>query len=204
MAGREGPEEEEKEADGAEDNGQLVLFETKFFAANEGAFFRLDGESNEPVFALNYGGMDALLPLRNIKREFELDADSHDAQMLDKVVEGLQFVKVIPVGGPLPEEVLSGKASWEVSERHQILARHRVTMRLVGWMTGREDVITDAAELIRMANDPAVKDKVNDAFDSAAEAMGLGGGRKDEVVDLIHAFSQLQGRSKNPTTERIW
>ena len=170
------------------DDGKSAVFENKFFSADEDAFFRLDGQSKEAVLAFKYGGVDALLPLESIKKEFELEEGSHDAQMLDKVAEGLRFVKIIPVGGRLPEEVLSGKASWEITERHQIVAQHRVTMHLVSWLTGEEEEINDTADLIRMANDPSIKSKVNDAFDTAANALGLND--RDEVVDLINSFGE--------------
>lgn len=183
------PRPADSDAEAAPVSGEgMLVFENKFFSVDHDAYFRLQDETGEPVLAMKYGGLDALLPITNIKREFGLAEGSHDAKMLVMVAAALKFVKVLHIGAELPAEVISGEASWNITKHHRILAQQRVTMQLVAWMSGDEDSITNPEELIRLADDPATKEKVNAAFDQAAEAMGLGRDRRDDVVDMITSF----------------
>ena len=86
----------------------------------------------------------------------------------------------------MPLEVLTGEASWEVKEEHQVIAYNRITMQLVTWMSGSEELITDPDQLMQIADDPNTKKKINQAFDEVAEKLGIGTDNREEVVNLVH------------------
>lgn len=167
-----------------------VNFSIKFFTAVEGSYFRKSNETEEPVFVLNLGGEEVMLPFPGIRREFDIEEESADDQMLELVANGLDYVKVLMPGDDLPKELLTGEASWEISDEHRIIAQQRLSMQLVSWVSGDENLITDPQQLLQIAEDPAVKEKVASAFDEAAIAIGLEAGEGDKVVDLIEELAE--------------
>jgi plasmid stabilization system protein ParE len=116
--------------------------------------------------------------------------DPHDVKMLDKVAEGLQFVRGLRPGDRLPKEVTTREASWEPQDRHRRIAYQRLTMQLVTWLTGNEHVISSVAELAQVADDPQVKKNIQLAFTEAAEELGLGRENRDEVVRYIETLAK--------------
>ncbi|OAN52343.1 hypothetical protein A6A04_01220 [Paramagnetospirillum marisnigri] len=181
----------DKEKDKAElpDLGNEINFEHKFFTSFEDLYFRLT-DSGEPVAVLKLATNEAVLSMEGIKREFNLKPDSNDFRMLDKVSEGLQFVRGLRPGDPLPKEVTTREASWEPQDRHRRIAYQRLTMQLVTWLTGNEHVISSVTELAQVADDPQVKKNVQLAFTEAAEELGLGRDNRDEVVRYIETLAK--------------
>ena len=167
-----------------------ITFNEKFFTAVEGSYFRKSSETGDPVFVLNLGGEEVMLPFPGIRREFKIEEESADDQMLDLVASGLDYVKVLMPGDDLPSELLSGEASWEISDEHRTIAKQRLSMQLVSWMSGEENLITDPQQLLQIADDPNVKEKVNKAFEEAAKAIGLDAGDGEKVIDLIEDLAE--------------
>lgn len=178
---------EKKPDAGTGDN--LVHFEHKFFGSFEDLYFRLT-DTGEAVAVIKLANNEAVLGFDGIRREFMLTDQTVDGQMLSKVAEGLQFVRGLRVGDPLPKEILTREASWEPSERHLRIARQRLTMQLVTWLTGNEHIFTSAEELMQIAEDPQVKKNVSLAFSEAAEALGLGRDRREQVVQYIETLAK--------------
>ncbi|CUW37257.1 conserved protein of unknown function [Magnetospirillum sp. XM-1] len=166
-----------------------VSFEHKFFTSFEDLYFRLT-DSGEPVAVLKLATNEAVLSFDGIKREFGMKEDQHDFKMLDKVAEGLQFVRGLRPGDRLPKEVTTREASWEPQDRHRRIAYQRLTMQLVTWLTGNEHVISNVSELAQVADDPQVKKNVQLAFTEAAEELGLGRENRDEVVRYIETLAK--------------
>jgi plasmid stabilization system protein ParE len=110
--------------------------------------------------------------------------------MLNTVAEGLHVVRGLRVGDNLPKEILTREASWDPSERHLRIARQRLTMQLVTWLTGNEHIFTSAEELMQVAEDPQVKKNVSLAFSEAAEALGLGRDNREQVVQYIEHLAK--------------
>ena len=162
-----------------------VQFRHKFFNSVKGSVFRRSTADETPGFAVTLGDNEVLLSFPGIKREFHLEEGSADAEMLDLIAQALDFVATIKVGDPLPREILTGEASWEVTDRHRVIASQRVCLQLTTWISGEETVITDPDQLIQLADDPKTRERVNEAFVEAAVALGLGRERKDEVVQLV-------------------
>jgi plasmid stabilization system protein ParE len=180
---------EGKDKGAASDIDDEIKFDHKFFTSFEDLYFRMTDVS-EPVAVLKLATNEAVLSFEGIRREFSLKADSHDSIMLDKVAEGLQFVRGLRPGEKLPKEVTTREASWEPQERHYRIAYQRLTMQLVTWLTGAEHVITSTTELAQVANDPQVKKNIQLAFSEAAVELGLGRDQREEVVRYIETLAK--------------
>lgn len=167
----------------------IVRFDHKFFGSFEDLYFRLT-DAGEPVAVIKLASNEAVLSFEGIKREFMLSEESHDGKLLDKVAEGLQFMRGLRIGDKLPKEVLTREASWEPQDRHRRIAYQRLTMQLVTWLTGDEHIITSGEELAQIAEDPQVKKNVNLAFAEAAEEIGIGRERREEVVHYIESLAK--------------
>ena len=112
----------------------VIAFEHRLFAAIEGAYFRLsDAADALPVFVCEIGEREVLLRLPAIRREFAIVPGSRDDAMLDTVAAGLRFVRALRAGDPVPLELLTGEASWPVSDQHRAAAANRLMDRLVAW-----------------------------------------------------------------------
>jgi hypothetical protein len=172
-----------------DEDEDTISFEHKFFSSFEDLYFRL-ADTGEAVAVIKLANNDAVLSFDGIKREFMLDPESRDGKMLDRVAEGLQFVRGLRAGDKLPKEILTREASWEPLDRHFRIAYQRLTMQLVTWLTGNEHIITSAEELAQIAEDPQVKKNVNLAFAEAAEEIGLGRERREEVVHYIETLAK--------------
>ena len=174
----------------AEDSPKTVAFENPFFARMKKGFFRRSGATDESVLVVDLGEGEVVLPLGGIRRELDLADDSPDKLMLDLVDEALSYVIILHQGDPLPGEVCGGEPSWKAEARHRDIAYHRLTMQLVTWMSGEEELITDPGRLLQIAEDPATRKKVNDAFGEAAVSLGFGPDGRDQVVALIEDLAE--------------
>ena len=188
-----------------------IEFEQKFFTAVEGSYFRKSAQTSEPVFVMNLGGEEVILPFRGIRREFKIEEETPDDEMLELISNGLDYVKALMPGDELPPELLTGEASWEISDTHRQIAKQRISMQLVSWMSGEENLISDPEQLIQIADDPGVKEKINNAFNQAAEEIDADDANM--VVDLIEELAEElayietlreQFRSVLQMQEKIW
>lgn len=169
---------------------ETVEFKNPFFTFTEGITFeRRDGEE-DPVMIVPMTDQSISMHFPGVIRELQLKKDDSDYVMLEAIAKSLEFVCALRIGDPIPSEIVNGKASWRILEKHRITAKHRLTMQLVSWLSGSEELITDPAELARTMNDPEVKQKVDESFVSVAEALGYGPDQKEEVVSLVEMFSE--------------
>ena len=138
--------------------------------------FRRAESDGEPVMVVHLGEKEAAIPLVALQREFHIEDDSDDGRMLDLVVQSFDFVAGMRLGDPLPPEILSGEASWEPDAVHLQIANARLQWQLVTWLnsgTGADTEHLDAEALLQVADDPARRQSVQQAFAKAAEALGL-------------------------------
>jgi hypothetical protein len=157
----------------------------------EGAYFRKSDQTDEPVFVVNLAGEEIILPFPGICREFGIEPKSHDGKMLNMVAHSLDFIKFLMLGDPLPKEILTGEASWDVSTQHKMFAYQRLSMQLVSWMSGGDEMqVTDPEQLLQIADDPATKAKITDAFNAAAKSLGFGDGDGEEVITRIEQLAE--------------
>lgn len=166
-----------------------VDFNHAFFQKLDGLYFRLSDQTSEPVAMVKLGDTEVALTFRGVKKELKLEDDDPDSKMLDLVAEGLAFVKGLRPGDRLPRELITREASWEPNDRHRLIAHQRLTIQLVTWLSGDEHVITNPDELQQVADDPGTRKKVLNAFDEAAEKLGLGRERKHEVVEYLEKLT---------------
>ncbi len=169
--------------------GDKVKFEHKIFTSFEDAHFRRSNQDGEAVLVVDMGAGEVTMSLTGIQNEFKIADASPDGQMLRLIGEALGFVKALKLGDAIPKEVLTGEPSWEVSDLHMEIAKQRLNMQLVTWLSGGEALITDPEALLQIAEDPKTKDKVNNAFTEAAQQLGFGGDRQ-KVIGLIEMLGK--------------
>lgn len=166
---------------------EIVAFEHMVFSRFSECLFYLSGNESEFVLSVKIGGNPVILPVAGLIREFGLGKT--DADMLDLVRQGCGFVRGLRIGDPLPKEVLTGEASWTVSQRHQLIARQRVLMQLVNWLTGVDTLLTSPEQLTQMVNDPGTKKKINEAFGEAADRLGLGRENREKIIPYVEKLT---------------
>ncbi len=148
--------------------------------------FRRSETDGTPVMVVLLGERIAAIPLRSLQHEFGIEDASDDGRMLGLIAESLDYVTGLRIGDPLPQEVLTGNASWEPDQIHRQIADARLRLQLVRWLgagAGAETPNLDAETLARVADDPALRQQVHDALARAAEMLGLEDA--EQVVALI-------------------
>jgi hypothetical protein len=178
----------EKEAPAKTTPPSNVTFEIPLFARVDDGVFRKSSDGM-PVFALRIGETEATLPLNGIAMEYNIKPGSPDAIMLDLVAEGLNFVKALRIGDPIPKELLTGEPSWEITASHRLLAQQRLSMQLVTWMSGEEMMEPDPTQLLAIAEDAEMQKSVNEALGAAAAELDLGND-KEKVLALIEELAE--------------
>ena len=148
----------------------LFEFSHALFGAPEARFVL--GSDGRPCMGMKLGTLDALVPLSSLVKEFNLDGTA-DAALLDTVIAGLKYVKVIRPGDSIPRELLDGTASWRVDDEHLEIAEGRVTLQLNGWLNGQERLVVDPVEIMQLVEDPAVVARVKGGYVKVAERIGV-------------------------------
>lgn len=169
---------------------ETIQLKHKFFSVSDEIYFRAGEHEDEFFMVTPIEDQIVELSLSGIKRELKLKNNSHDGFMLSMVEKSLRFVQRIAIGDKIPTELLSGKASWEVTDEHRAVAQKRLTMQLVTWLLGEEEVFTDIEQLNMVADDPNNKAKINDAFESAAKELGVPVDEKEKIIDLVNEFAE--------------
>ncbi|MBL4615992.1 MAG: hypothetical protein JKY27_14130 [Magnetovibrio sp.] len=162
-----------------------VAFEHAFFHSIEKTSFRILEDTEDAVMIMVLDKGEVSLKFSGIINELKLDNDEPDAKMLDIVAQGLKYVRELRIGDPVPSELISGRASWDVTDQHRAISHNRVTMQLVSWMSGDEMLITDPEQLAQVADDPITKQKISTAFSKAAKALGIAEENREDVIALI-------------------
>ena len=169
---------------------KTVSFEHPFFASFDEIYFRLT-EDNVPVAVTKLGKtFEAVLPLDGIRKQYDIKIGSRDDRMLRMVEQSLHYLTAITLDEEIPSEITCGKPSWSPKPRHFMIAKQRLSLQLVTWMTGNENVITSADQLVMMADDPQTKKNINLAFGDAAVELGLERDQRDQVIEKIEAIAK--------------
>ena len=163
-------------------------FQHKVFAI-EGGYFSVTADKTQVVYYVPLGTTVGAVPLSALRSTFEIRRGSHDDRLLGTVEESLRFVKVIRPGESIPNELLDGTASWQVSDEHRALARNRILIQLASWSSGHEIVVSDPSQIEQIAEDPITKQRVADAYVKLTEAMGLSPDRRVEIEARIAAYA---------------
>jgi len=162
----------------------------KVFATFRDPMFRKAEGDNIPVMVIELGDREAAIPLRALQREFGISAESDDGMMLGLIARSLDFVSCLRIDDPLPAEVSTGEASWEPDEAHLRISNARLQWQLVNWLNGSaaNEPPLDPASLVELADHPTHRERVQQAFAKAAEALGFAD--TDAVVALIEDLAR--------------
>lgn len=164
-------------------------FEHKVFKV-EGAHFSLSRDTGKAAFFVRLGDLDVAVSIDSLRREFQIPEDSRDSELLGIAERGLRFVRTIRPGDSIPKELLDGSASWKIKPRHHEIARSRLTVQLISWMTGQESVVVEIDQLIQIADDPETKRRVSEATSRMAEQLNLPPERRGEITDQIEKLGR--------------
>jgi hypothetical protein len=164
-----------------------------FFHKVEGVRFQLHQVTGQPGVMITLAKNEAFLTLASLKKEFQIDSSTSDGQMLNLVADGLKYVKGLLMGDELPREIMTGEASWKPSPTNIAVAHQRVAMRLITLVSTDEPTTTDPKELLALADDPAIKKKINEAFEVAAIELGMRRDQKQEVIGFVNSLAAELG-----------
>lgn len=169
-----------------------------------GAKFVGQGNDRTPMFAVDLGDTKGLLPIHAMKRQFNIAFDSPDDRMINLAVQSLKYVAEIRPGDNVPNEILTGKASWMIDPRHTEIARRRLELQLlasVGGARGGGDgaesgaqgeapALADTKAITAHLERPENKAKLREAFRAAARAMGRAEDDTAYVLEKLAAFAR--------------
>ena len=164
-------------------------FEHKIFQVKD-ARFALTGPDRIPALRMNVGEHEASIPLESLCQEFEIDPESADGQMLNQVAQGLKFVRDIRPGDTIPRELLDGTASWTVDDSHRVIARNKVMVAVAVWVSGKERAKLSPPAIAAMLAKPETKKQIETGLDKISLALGMGRGKRQEVLDLIDRLAR--------------
>jgi len=193
QANQAGAENEtDNSSGGKRDPSVSFAFEHKIFTV-DGAYFSLTHDTKEPCFFVNLGEMKGAVPTKSLAKEFGIEDDSTDAQLLSTIGGALKFVREIRPNDSIPRELLDGSASWTIEDKHKEVARGRITVQVVSWLSGNEEIVLNLEELEKISGDPDTKDKVQTAFREIAEKLGI---KREDVVakidDIIRELAYIE------------
>jgi hypothetical protein len=99
-------------------------------------------------------------------------------------------VKRIHPGDAIPNELRDGTASWDIDDRHRVVAESRLRVQLATWLAGKEAEVHDLTEVLQLAEEPAIRRRVPEAAAALAEKLGLGRAGKTEILDRIQSLAR--------------
>jgi hypothetical protein len=164
-------------------------FQGKVFQA-PGACFVLKGKDKQPMFAVDMGTGQGYVSLKDLRRTFHVAEGSHDDKLIEQAAAGLRHVPDIRPGDEIPNEILSGTASWTVARKHKQIARDRIQVQLLSWMGGKPITYGSQEELKKIVETEENKKALKDAFGRAAVALGFEAAQAEKVVDLIETLAR--------------
>ena len=190
------PSDTEQPAEGsptaAPSRNTHFIFESRVFQA-PGANFRLVeqmGGPKEPMYGVAMAEGEAMLTLRQLRANFNIQAGSHDDQLIERAEQGLKYVPDIRPGDAIPNEILDGSASWTVSRKHKRIARERIQIQLINWMGGKPMEFAGPDELKAFLEVPSVRKQLREAFQKAAVQLGLKANDSEAVIERIESLAR--------------
>jgi len=160
-------------------------FVHKVFQVEDG-IFQPDPATEEPVYSVDLGDLRANLTFNTLRVSFGIDTDGPDWKLLAEVGKALRFVKRIRPGDTIPSELLDGTASWSVTPQFRAIAKGRVWVGLVAWLSGQRGTREiSMIELAKIAESPEARAQVQTAFGRLAEHLGYGAANKEMVIRKV-------------------
>jgi hypothetical protein len=154
------------------EKGSTTFTFTNLVFKAPGARFVGNGSARTPMFAIDLGDTEGLLAIQALKRQFNIVPGSPDDQMITLAVRSLNYVEEIRPGDNIPNEILTGKASWTIDRRHGEIARKRLELQLLASVDKKPVALSDVKAITEYLAQPEIKAKLREAFRHAAKAMG--------------------------------
>jgi hypothetical protein len=173
----------------AESGSTTFVFTHILFKA-PGACFVGAGDERTPMFAVDLGDTQGLLGTQALKRKFNIPPGSPDDRMIDLAERSLRYVHEIRPGDNIPNEILTGKASWMIDRRHTEIARKRLELQLLASVDPTEVKLRDTKEITGYLEKPENKAKLREAFRVAAKAMDRPEDDHAAVLNALVTFSR--------------
>ncbi|MBX7200349.1 MAG: hypothetical protein K1X51_13365 [Rhodospirillaceae bacterium] len=164
-------------------------FQAKVFQA-PGACFMLKGRDKQPMFVVEISGGQGIVSLADLRKAFSIAPGSPDDKLIDRAAAGLQFVPDIKPGDEIPNELLDGSASWTVARRHKQIARDKLQVQLLSWMSGAQVSYASQDDLKKILDSDENKKALKDAFGKAAVALGYKANESEQVLDRIETLAR--------------
>ena len=169
---------------------EIVKFEREFFRGLDDPHFRLtDLRGGEPVFVYSLDADEVVMPFKWIVKEFDVHEASSDAHMLGTIAKALRFVKSLRPGDPLPPELFSNAASWSVEPNHVAVARHKLSARLLVWVSGGDAELPVAELLERLSQDEDARERLNQALGESGRLLGFENDAAEKVASMLDEFA---------------
>lgn len=89
----------------------------------EGVWFGKTPDRSEVAMFLPMSGFVACLPLKSVRKGFDIVPGTDDDRMLGLVSRSADHLAKIVPGDPIPTELLSGEASWTISDVDRLRGR---------------------------------------------------------------------------------
>ncbi len=175
--------------DGGDTVPDSCILAHEVFHRLPGITFRRSPTDGSPVMIVPFGEREASVPLRSLQREFDIDDDSPDGRVLGLIAESLDYVTCLAPGDRLPDEVVSGRASWEPAPRHQQRAAMKLRLQMLAWLDpdAARDAGRTAGTELALDSDPKLRALVQSAFREAAAALGLAA--PEDAVALLEQLA---------------
>jgi hypothetical protein len=164
-------------------------FQAKVFQA-PGACFMIKGRDKQPMFVVEMGGGQGIISLKDLRRTFFIEAGSRDDGMIDRAAAALHYVPDIRPGDEIPNEILDGSASWTVARRHKQIARDKIQVQLLSWMSGTPVSYASQDDIKNTLASEESKRGLKDAFSRAAVALGFQASESEKVLDRIETLAR--------------
>ncbi|MSO97074.1 MAG: hypothetical protein EXR11_02480 [Rhodospirillaceae bacterium] len=162
-------------------------FVNKVFKVPKARFYKPEN-FDEPVFVVDLGDLQGEVRFKHLKRQFQVEYDTHDDKLLETVVKALNYVEDIRPGDQIPNEILDGSASWTVSPKHKLLAKSRLEAQLISWISGKEAQLKSMDEMNAFLADKENRSQLRLAFAKAAEQLGL---KADDTTAVLLRLEML-------------
>lgn len=89
-----------------------------------------------------------------------------------------------------PTKCLDGTASWTVARKHKQIARDRLQVQLISWVSVKPITYTSQEDLKNILADEANKQGLKEAFQKAAVALGIDPSQSEKVLDRIETLAR--------------
>ena len=167
-----------------------VQFQHPFFSTNADGHFRLNGAERLPVYVISLGDQSGVVSFLSIKQQLALGDHGADEAMLDAVAEALKFVGELRLGDTLPDEIVSGEASWEPDARHLKIANRRIVAAMVKWSEQWEGPIAELSDLRRFLAEHVDREKIARALGRLDTIVGNGDGGVSQIQPVLMGLAK--------------